>query len=400
MMSQYSNYAIQPQNMFKKKEPSFRVDFSDSSTYDESYNFLPTYGNCIRIMCLPDEYNTHISVVELMERVLCIGRVYSVRIEDITLDNQKQTRFKTAYIEFKYWYESINNIMLNEKLHNLLEYRKDYPETITKKVELYTRFQFHWANGSPMDHLSIRPIVSKEKKNTESWNLWNLDGRGQFQEMILSNDKWTSLYIPIIPSDLWLDGRPFDTRNDLQNFIEHYLCIGKVRRIDFVDRDDLVIIDGNKPVIAAFIHMDKWYNNKIAHDLRNTLDNVGNFRQKGYLYCDRDNHVQLSKFYTFVDHDLEMGTNPSKIQEKYFVFKINYRPIPDADGILNIHQLAAIKTKNEEELTKNAEEIEKLKVLLEEKDAELERLRGIIVQQYNSTEEKETNTEYQYPAEC
>jgi hypothetical protein len=390
---QQSTSTIQ-RNMFNKKEPSFCLEFTDSYKSDNEYTFLPTYGSGIRIACLPDEYNTHISVVELMERVLCIGCVYSVRIEDIILDNQKQTKFKTAYIKFKYWYESVNNIMLNTYLDNLVEYRKNYPETITKNVELYSQYQFHWANGSPMDHLSIRPIFLKEKKTTESWNLWNLDRKGQFQEMTLSEDKWKSLYIPIIPNDLWLDGRPFDPRNDLQKFIEHYLCIGKVRRIDFVDRDDLDVFDGNKPVIAAFIHMDKWYDNKIAHDLRNTLDNVGNFRQKGYLYCNQENHIQLSKFYTFVDHDLEMATNPSKIQEKYFVFKINYKPIPDADGLLNIHQLSAIKTKNEEEIVKNAEEIEGLKKLLKEKDTEMERLRGIIIEQYKSKEEKETNTEY------
>ena len=393
MMSIQEFTSTNQPNMFKKQEPSFRLDFSTLYLSDDNCTFLPTYGSGIRIARLPDEYNTHAGVIDLVERVLCIGRVHSLRIEDFTLDNKNQTKFKTAYIEFKYWYESNNNIMLNNYLQNLAEYRKDYPETITKNVDLYTKFKFHWSNGSPMDHLSISPCLLKDNKNTELLNLLNLNRIGQFQEMILSEDKWSSLYIPILPNDLWLDGRPFNPRNDLKNFIEHCLCIGKVRRIDFVDRDDLEVSHGKKQVIAAFIHMDKWYDNKIAHDLRNTLDNVGNFRQKGYLYCNQYNRLQLSKFYTFVHDDLEMAINTSKIQEKYFVFKINYKPIPDADGSLNIHQLAAIKTKNEEELAEKDKEIVLLKALVEEKDKEMERLREIIAQQYKPLEEKESNTD-------
>jgi hypothetical protein len=50
---------------------------------------------------------------------------------------------------------------------------------------------------------------------------------------------------------------------------------------------------------------------------------------------------------------------------RYFVFKINHKPIPDADGKLNIHQLAALKTKHEAQLEEAYSEIESLKNVIE-----------------------------------
>jgi hypothetical protein len=54
--------------------------------------------------------------------------------------------------------------------------------------------------------------------------------------------------------------------------------------------------------------------------------------------------------------------------DKYLIFKINYKAIPDADDTYNIHQLSAFKTELEDELDKQKisyeKEIEKLNLVL------------------------------------
>jgi hypothetical protein len=152
---------------------------------------------------------------------------------------------------------------------------------------------------------------------------------------------WTSLYIPIIPTDMMLDGNRFESRH-LQDFIENKIQIGKVRRIDFVDRDDLEYFDESNPIKAAFIHMEFWFDNYNANILRNALNSKGEHRQRGY-----HDGMKMNKF---------VAENKENMF-RYFVFKINHKPIPDADGKLNIHQLAALKTKHEEEIKKLKEEL-------------------------------------------
>jgi len=169
-------------------------------------------------------------------------------------------------------------------------------------------------------------------------------------KMDLKEDEWTGLYIPVIPSDMALNGTAFDARRDLQDFIEAKMQIGKVRRIDFVDRDDLPNYDETEnPVLAAFIHMEAWYDNYNAHMLRNAINEKGEVRQRGY-----HDGKQMIRF-------LNTGADNNVNAFRYFVFKINHKPIPDADGKLNIHQLAALKTKHEAELAEAYDEIERLK---------------------------------------
>jgi hypothetical protein len=128
--------------------------------------------------------------------------------------------------------------------------------------------------------------------------------------------------------------------------------IGKVRRIDVVDRDDLLHFNEENPIQAAFIHMDYWYNTYNAITLRNVLNTQGEMRQRGF-----HNGIEMVKF----------TGNQSQFDHpfRYFVFKINHKPIPDADGKLNIHQLAALKTKHEAQLEEAYFEIERLKEVIE-----------------------------------
>jgi hypothetical protein len=168
------------------------------------------------------------------------------------------------------------------------------------------------------------------------------------KEMQIQEGEWTSLYIPMIPTDMHLSGLKF-SKDNIQDFIENKIKIGRVRRIDFVDRDDMPSFDEKtNPIQAAFIHMQVWYDNYNAHMLRNTINQKGEIRQRGY-----HDGKQMIRF------TAKEGTVENMF--RYFVFKINHKPIPDADGKLNIHQLAALKTKYEAELEEARAEITRLK---------------------------------------
>ena len=142
----------------------------------------------------------------------------------------------------------------------------------------------------------------------------------------------------------------FNPREHLQDFIENKLAIGKVRRIDFVERDDIFINEEGKiyhiipnldengspkipetetnpepNILAAFIHMECWYSNQKTQQIRYNLDTHGQFHMRGYN--------DLYGFHNFY------GKNGN---EHYFVLKINHKPIPDADGKLNVHQLLSL----------------------------------------------------------
>jgi len=169
--------------------------------------------------------------------------------------------------------------------------------------------------------------------------------------MQIPEGEWTSLYVPMIPNDMLLCGYEFKAMH-LQDFIENKLQIGKVRRIDFVDRDDLIQFNEENPIQAAFIHMLCWYDNYNAHMLRNALNTKGEMRQRGF-----HNGREMLKF--------TGKETQTENYFRYFVFKINHKPIPDADGKLNIHQLAALKTKHEAELVEAHAEVERLKQEIE-----------------------------------
>ena len=305
-------------------------------------NLTPHYINTknrIRIVSLPKGCDHANGVIDLVQNVLGLGRVGSVCIND---NKNKNKKFSCATVDMKTWNTGSQNTC------SLLNALQVLPYNTTVKV--FTSFQqFQWLNGAPMKHLSIQLLEEEEEEE-------------EYQEeeflplLSLPADAWTSLHIPVLPNDMCIDGKPFGP-SDLQDFIENKMCIGTVKRIDFVERDDMVqtangqirhleegeLADdeqGEKPITAAFIHMQNWYSTNITNAMRHTLDKHGQYHIRGYY--GPDNYNDFRAFYQQSDN----GTQKTK----YFVFKINHRPIPDADDKLNIHQLAAIKTKQDAEI--------------------------------------------------
>ena len=259
---------------------------------------------------LPKGYTTEEGVKELFETILNIGEVGDIKITQKSNYNRRlQYDIKTfgAIVEIKH---HKNNQAVYE-LHNTTT-------TVSpSSVMLFMENSFQWENGDIMTHLSIRMV---EETNFEHTEIPPLD---------LKEDDWKSLYIPYIHETLQLENRddkitPFYPRK-LTDFIENEMKLGKVSRIDFVDRNDSNEMLHGK---SAYIHFTYWNNNPNVNYLRTKLNTDGSFRQRGYY-----DGVKQRQFYT---RDL----NGDK-KKGYLLFKINNKPLPETSTDLNIHQMAA-----------------------------------------------------------
>jgi hypothetical protein len=163
----------------------------------------------------------------------------------------------------------------------------------------------------------------------------------EFARLELNPDEWTSIYIPVLSDRLVLMNHndmahKFQPKY-LRDFLEKILRIGKVRRIDFVDRD---IPNSATPVKAAFVHFEYWYDTTTSRNLREKLNLYGQFRQKGYMYKGK-----RCNFY------LQDGQEQSRLG--YFDIRINHKPIQETECDRNVHQLYAENLLLEKELAEH-----------------------------------------------
>ena len=174
----------------------------------------------------------------------------------------------------------------------------------------------------------------------------------EFARLDIHEGDWTSIYIPCLSPTLALMNHrdtlhPFLPKY-LRDFLEKIIRIGKVRRIDFVDRD---VQNLSVPVKAAFVHFEYWYDTHNARNLREKLNVYGQYRQKGYMY--KGKRCNFYNTHTAYPNDnLRMG---------YFDIRINHKPINETDCDRNIHQLYAENLLLEQELAARNATIEELR---------------------------------------
>ena len=315
-------------------------DTNASSVKNYSTVYSPEFGGSLHITCLPAKYSDAVTVKELVEQVIPIGKVKYVRIVKKT-DSKNNRTFQSAFIDFEYWYISESTRFLLMELFNVTRFENDEP-SYTQSIQVFGNEHFFWdeAETMKMKCLSVR-FVKKGMASQENVSK-------TVQKLELSSEQWNSLYIPCLPKEILFDtdkGTSYINEVSLQYFIEKNLQLGKIKRIDFVDRE---VTENEKvtTVKAAFIHFDYWHDNNNAKFLRNKLDTEGQFRQKGYY-----NGQKMMWFYS--------EENGAKTP-RYFVFKINYKPIPEAETELNIHQLVAANKKLEEVVLEKDDLIKKL----------------------------------------
>jgi hypothetical protein len=189
----------------------------------------------------------------------------------------------------------------------------------------------------------------------------------EFNKMELGEEEWMSIYIPVLPEGLLLQNHYDEMHNFypkyLHGFIEKVLRIGKIRRIDFVDRQ---IQNSAMPVKAAFVHFEYWYDTKTARNLREKLNSYGQFRQKGYIH-----HGKKCNFYS-------MKAGEDLLTPAYFAIRINHTPIKEVDCDRNVHQLYAENLILERELSKSNDIIAEMQYELNQLQNALT-MNGIIV---------------------
>ena len=159
-----------------------------------------------------------------------------------------------------------------------------------------------------------------------------MDSYPSFNKLELEDSEWKSLYIPAVMNGLILSN-PIDRKNNrfhakyLKSFIENNLCIGKVKRIDFVQRQ---MESSNLPVTSAYIHFEYWFDSDFVKDLRNVLASQDRYKVTGFVTKERNWRFSLYKNGAY---------SPGCL-----FFKINHKPIEEVDYEVNIHQLKATTT--------------------------------------------------------
>jgi hypothetical protein len=348
IQEQYSQSSVASRAIVYFTTQSIEPD--NTEVGDNSFNNKNT---SLQLVSLPIEYNDTESVIDLFE-TLRIGKVSNVRIIERKNYNQRlRTHIvtKTAFIDLECMYNTQAVRELQYYLNN------NNSITVSPSVTVVTEFPIHWENGDNMTHLSIRTATEGSGKPKEVPTT-TADVTTEPENMELADEDWKSVYIPILPSNMYVNNpvdnsyHTFQPRN-LKSLLENELRLGKVQRVDFIDRE----LEDGQTVKSAFIHFDYWYNNNNAKFLRDKLNTSGQFKQKGF-YDGSNTHRFMVR-----------NDNGDKVPG-YFVFKINHKPIPEVEETeLNMSQLVAANKVLEEKMAERDELIEKLQ-------AELAELRG------------------------
>ena len=135
------------------------------------------------------------------------------------------------------------------------------------------------------------------------------------------NVPFKSLYIPVLPKDMSLDGEHLFSEAALTNYFEEKIQLGKVNRIDYVEKK----LPNNGTNISAFVHFEIWY--ETAENMLYDLKEESEIRLNGYWTPNRRQYINIRSMNNLALH-------------RYFAVRINRTPIPEVKvPELNIHQL-------------------------------------------------------------
>lgn len=320
---------------------------------EEIQTFLPTYGGSIYIEQLPQGIRRVEEVRWLIEDRLFLGKVKHIAV----FPNNPQNRYASAYIHFLHWnYTSpaveLANIIANRHWTNQSFVHLTNVFRAPDTVQFHDLdYPYYTKTGKPMTFLRVQPI-----SNEVGCDLATID---QLPKLKLEPSDWTSLYIPRIPENLQFEHSEGSTQTQMLMWIfEEVLRVGRVKRIEYIRRET------NKEqdvlVHSAFIHFDYWCDNYDAHCLRNTLEKHEAWKMNGRFPY----HRQNSQF--------EILDSNGNRKPHYITLKINHAPIPDADPMLNVHQLAVAKSSLEKQVIYLMEENKRLSLEKEEAMKELD----------------------------
>ena len=105
--------------------------------------------------------------------------------------------------------------------------------------------------------------------------------------LALEDSQWSSIRIPVLPSDLSMDNGLvcFANESELAVLFEDQLKIGRVSRIEFMNKTTALGADHHHhyEFRSALVHFDHWFNNHSANFVRQTIADKGEFHCTGFF---------------------------------------------------------------------------------------------------------------------
>lgn len=183
------------------------------------------------------------------------------------------------------------------------------------------------------------------------------------QLLQLSPNSWTSLYIPIIPKDLVLNGAPLNTEEAMTDYLQNKVGLGKISRVDFITKQTKY----DNAAISAFVHFEYWSEN--ATVFRGHLDKNGECQLHGYT-ADGEHFVR------FTSATRKPNTKHSSM---FLTFKINKTPIPEVVEVpKNMHQIVNNYGLMEQMIEEQQQKIKEQQQKIEEQQQKIEELHAEI----------------------
>ena len=168
----------------------------------------------------------------------------------------------------------------------------------------------------------------------------------QYEPLTAVENMWKSLYIPVLPKDMLLDNKSLFDEDSLTEFFEKKQEIGKVSRIDYVNKKMPNGIDK----VSAFVHFEYIYG--MNEGFVNYMNEHDEFKVTGYYDYGMNGLNETFKI-------IRSATNPNIT--RYFSVKINKTPIPEITiPEENIHQLVANNKMMEKVIEEQKQQIEAL----------------------------------------
>lgn len=263
----------------------------------------------IRLVSLPCKLQTTYDVSIFVKQMIGLD---SDSVNIVPMQTEAGVRYRSAFLDI-----IINNDSDIECLRQIADigmtiHGSDIPGGI------------YFDNGKPMSHMKVTGAKPHAPSTTP---------------LLLESDAWTSIYIPVIPSDLTMDNGDmrYIDESSLTEFFEDQIKIGEISRIDFMSKP---VPGSDRQARCAYVHFDKWYDNNTTKLIRKTIETKGEFSCNGFY-----DGFEFRKF----------------DRSRFITFKVNHKPIPAATEDMNIHQLAA-----------RVKQLEEQNALLEEQNALLQ----------------------------
>ena len=274
----------------------------------------------VRIVSLPSQLKTPEQVAEFVNMELFTGdHVKSVKI--VPMETTAGVKYRSAFVDLTpslNYYGSLSD--------SLLDAGKDGVSIPCSNL-MNSMCLFTFDNGKPMSHIKVVQAQPQTQATTEL--------------LPLSPDDWTSIYIPLVPNDLSFvtqnGNHVLDSEAALSEFFEHGLKIGKVSRIDFMNK---AAHGSDRQIRCAYVHFDAWFNNRTTEKIRSAIASRSEYSCNGF-----HNGFEFVRFNS----------------NRYLNMKVNHKPIPVAPENLNIHQLASANLSMAQRIAELEQEIEALK---------------------------------------